>query len=171
MIIIEGSNCVGKTTVSRLLASKLGYHYVHFPTEKGVIYGLDIDTKYGDLFRKTDDQKYAKLDIDTNMIAIEAAGNVVVDRAWLSHTVYSGGIPPTNYSWNTVILYGSSDLLMSRFYSRKKDCNYTNTNRIAILRQIINNNDRFIELSKSMNIPLLCIDGLTPGEIITMILA
>jgi deoxyadenosine/deoxycytidine kinase len=165
VIVIEGSNCTGKTTVAKLLA--IGHYYIHFPTAKGDIFP-GINTTYGELFRQTGNQSYARMDIEANIDAIEAIGNVVVDRFWLSHAVYGNTIPMP-LRWKTVILYGSDDLLTDRFATRIKDCAYTEANKITIANQLIANNDKFIEYGNELNITMIKVDGLSPTSIAKMI--
>jgi cytidylate kinase len=168
IIVIEGSNCVGKTTVAKYLANRLGYHYVHFPTAKGDVFP-GINTEYGELFRQTGDQSYAKLDIETNIRAIEKIGNVVVDRLWISHLIYSGNDILLDCPYHTVILYASGELLTKRFVTRSKVCNYTEHNKEFIYKQIIQHNDAFINLGATKNIPMICVDSLSVEEIADMI--
>lgn len=166
IIVIEGSNCVGKTTICKQLAKKIRYSYVHFPTRAGDKFP-GIDTTYGELFRSTGEQRYAKIDIEINLPAVEAVGNVVVDRMWLSHYVYSQS-NFQEYPYYTVILHGSEDLLVERFKNRIKDCDYTNNNRESILGQIIYHNQKFIEMGTQHNIPMINIDDLSVDDILNM---
>jgi predicted kinase len=70
LIIFEGVDGVGKTTLSRIAAAELGARYVHLGPFPGVTDGL------------------ARLYVEAMMPAVLGHADVVLDRSWLSEPIY-----------------------------------------------------------------------------------
>lgn len=165
IIVIEGANCTGKTTVCAELARRLNTESIHFPTKNG---DVGVNSYYGELFRKTGKQKYARLDFKENERLLEGK---VVDRMWHSNYVYSklAGEEAklvASHGHYTFTLYASDDLLKERLFARVKDCDYTERNKEKILQQLSEANKLFQQIA----LRKICVDEKTVDEIVCEIM-
>jgi len=196
LIIIEGANGVGKTT----LTMNLDYDYIHFPTgdnkcsESILNHHLYSDMS-GKKFRSDPNHKhaqnFARLDILSNLAMLDdiAKNKIVIsDRSLLSNLIYSGkSIQEFDILYeylNTItckiifiILYANDhNILVNRISNRKKDDELTNKlmKRIKAETIMVNNMFRNYYFNKSLltcdiNIIKIPIDNLDENQLVEKI--
>jgi thymidylate kinase len=162
VIVIEGANGTGKTTLAMNLAKVMSYEYVHFPTKNGDKFP-GLITWFGDLFRATGNQKYARWDMDVNEKIIAKHAKVVVDRMRLSNYVYSiinFEIPGEYNRFKEITLVMNPDLLVGRLSHRDNHCAFEDKN--TILEQLTKANNLF-EMHGSR---IINVDGLSQTQVL-----
>jgi len=194
LIILEGANGVGKTT----LTHNLGFEYIHFPTgdnkcsESILNHHLYTD-HHGLNFRRhpypENAQKYARLDILSNLHVLNEIAQdkiVISDRSLLSNLIYSSNQhDKVIYEYLNaftcevifIILYADNvNLLIDRIMSRKKDDDLTNKLMTRIKNQTRNRNQAFknynldsSQLESDISIFKIPIDNLNPDQMVEKI--
>lgn len=180
IVILEGSSCTGKTTLSMEICRRLGWLKIHFPTRsspeqyEGPIYTHpNFTNKYGLLFRVTLDQDHAKQDIVHNMQVIKelsASHNIIIDRHLLSNSVYRNIHAPqpiiTESIYPTIILVaGNNDILLKRFMARRESKPEFNDN--DTYNQIVAANNLF----QTIDGHIITIDDMTEEQLLNYVLS
>jgi thymidylate kinase len=174
VIVIEGANGTGKTVLAKRLAKKLGYEYVHFPTKRGDSFP-GLVTWFGELFRATGDQKYARWDMDVNERAISKCDKVVVDRMRLSNYVYSilNFLDPqmcplfseTEQTYKEITLVMSPALLSERLSRRDIHCEFETKEKIIAFSEKAN------KLFETYGSQIVYVDGLNEDQILAKVMS
>ena len=112
IIVVEGIDGTGKTTVSKKVADSIGFNYRHYPVDYPHWYNIVQDK-----------QKAMALDLLSN--AIDPYTNWILDRYLPSSKVYGMGhllyntvknlIPPANYN---ILLWCDPNVAYKRMLSR-----------------------------------------------------
>jgi thymidylate kinase len=188
LVILEGVNGIGKSTVSRF------FTHIHFPTgdnkcSEEVLNNEFYTDRWGIEFRRNPEdinaQRKARLDILANKELLEDLSkgeNILIsDRSIISNFLYSSVKKGVVYSFlnsiNTeiiiVILYArDSSILKERVLTRSKKCSITDSTIDKIIDELDLVNKIFklftldpAKLNKEIPIVRLPVDDLSPEEL------
>lgn len=112
IIVVEGIDGTGKTTVSKKVANSIGFNYRHYPVDYSYWYNTVQDK-----------QKAMALDLISN--AVDPSTNWILDRYLPSSKVYGMGhllyntvknsVPPADYN---ILLWCDPNVAYTRMLSR-----------------------------------------------------
>lgn len=181
-ISIEGMDGVGKTTICKMLANKLGYKFI----EKNLHYLFDEDEKFDNYIKIRDKVNANKDRIFTSwfyglgniyLYTMFKNENIITDRHFLSNYAWSGTqdnvevydllVKKLGYPDLTVILYANEKAILTRLKNRDK--NDTDIGKEKLSKEKY---EKMIFFAEKYNIPYMLIDtsDKTPDEIVELIM-
>lgn len=172
IIVVEGMDGVGKTTISKLLAKRNNFEYMDKPLHylfetgaRGEMKDLEFEEQEEKIFNSEDDVIKTWLTGLGNLYCFRKNKdkNIIVDRHIASNYVWNGSeetekifgllneyMPKPDM---TIILYASSKVRMQRIYNRDKNDRDLKDDSIKI-----NNYEKMLKFLKDYNIPFIGIN-------------